>query len=299
MVGYMELRHLRYFVVVAEEENITRAAVRLHVSQPPLSRQIRDLEDELGVALLHRNAKSVRLTEAGRIFCDEARAVLKRTDEAVQVARLLAKGARKHLHIGYAPSLTVEILPSALRAFEGEAPGTRVSLHDLSTEEMIHGLGDGTLDVALIIRPNKGGLGGLHWSELRRYPVCVAVPAGHPFVTGRPPGLRRVFSERLVVYTRSDYPEYAEWLNRIAPSGFTVAEEHDSSTSLVAAVEAGRGVALVPASFSCFAGMRLTVRKIAGNVTPFVVGVALPTQPLPEAIAFARAAQTAVRNKGT
>src|SRR2546426_9549440 len=83
----MELRHLRYFVAVAEEQNVTRAAARLHVSQPPLSRQIRDLEDELGVALFDHGAKSVRLTEAGKVFLTEASAVLQRTDEAVQTVR--------------------------------------------------------------------------------------------------------------------------------------------------------------------------------------------------------------------
>ena len=290
----MELRHLRYFLAVAEEENITRAALRLHLSQPPLSRQIRDLEEELGVALLHRDAKSVRLTEAGRMFADEARAVLQRAEEAVRAVRLLGSGGRKQLHIGYAPSLTVEILPAALRAFEQGSPGTRVALHDLSTAEMIQGLRDGSLDIALLVRPGRGGLGGLRWRELRRYPVCVAAPAGHPFTSGPAPGLRQVFAERLLVYTRADYPEYGEWLDRIAPIPHTIAEEHDSSTSLVAAVEAWRGVALIPESFACFAGRRLVVRRIAGKLPPFVVGTALPENPEPAALAFAEAARAAV-----
>src|SRR5438034_416182 len=88
----MELRHLRYFVAVAEAENVTRAALKLHVSQPGLSRQIRDLEAELGFLLLERSAKSVRLTAAGRVFLDEARAVLKRAEEAVKTARTVADG---------------------------------------------------------------------------------------------------------------------------------------------------------------------------------------------------------------
>src|SRR5207249_7024652 len=88
----MELRHLRYFVAVAEEQNVTRAAARLHVSQPPLSRQIRDLEDELGVALFNHGAKSVRLTEAGKVFLTEAHAVLQRVDDAVQMAKAVATG---------------------------------------------------------------------------------------------------------------------------------------------------------------------------------------------------------------
>src|SRR4029078_19331 len=114
----MELRHLRYFVAVAEEENITRAAARLHVSQPPLSRQIRDLEEELGVALLERGAKHVRLTDAGRIFLNEARAVLERVQQATKAVRAVIDGKRGEIHVGYAPSLTVQLLPPALREFQ-------------------------------------------------------------------------------------------------------------------------------------------------------------------------------------
>src|SRR6266481_8230343 len=118
MLARMELRHLRYFVAVAEEQNVTRAAARLHVSQPPLSRQIRDLEDELGIALFEHGAKAVRLTEAGRVFLNEARAVLQRVDEAVQTIKAVASGQRGEIHVGYAPSLTVEVLPRTLRFFQ-------------------------------------------------------------------------------------------------------------------------------------------------------------------------------------
>src|SRR2546425_12935588 len=96
----MELRHLRYFIGVAEEENVSRAALKLHVSQPALSRQIRDLEEELGFLLLERSAKAVRLTEAGRAFLTEARAVLQRAEAAVQAARALATGGRGELDVG-------------------------------------------------------------------------------------------------------------------------------------------------------------------------------------------------------
>src|SRR5437016_75278 len=113
----MELRHLRYFVAVAEEENVSRAALKLHVSQPALSRQVRDLEEELGFELLERSAKSVRLTNGGRAFLDEARAVLQRAEAAVKKARAVADGEDGELHIGYAPSLTARILPPTLRRF--------------------------------------------------------------------------------------------------------------------------------------------------------------------------------------
>src|SRR3974390_2431677 len=103
----MELRHLRYFVAAAEAETGSRAAGRLHVSQPALSRQIRDLEEELGFSLFERSAKSVRLTAAGKAFLTEARAVLQRADEAVTTARAVAAGGQTELHVGYAPSPTV------------------------------------------------------------------------------------------------------------------------------------------------------------------------------------------------
>src|SRR5690348_6289458 len=100
----MELRHLRYFVAVAEEQNVTRAAAKLRVSQPPLSRQIRDLEEELGVILFARSAKSLRLTDEGKLFLNEARAVLLRASEAIRAVRALTGGASGELLLGYAPS---------------------------------------------------------------------------------------------------------------------------------------------------------------------------------------------------
>ena len=110
----MELRHLRYFVAVAEAENVSRASLKLHVSQPPLSRQIRDLENELGFLLLKRTAKSVSLTEAGRTFLNEARAVLQRVDEGVKKARAVATAGETDLHVGYSPTPFAEILPKNL-----------------------------------------------------------------------------------------------------------------------------------------------------------------------------------------
>lgn len=288
----MELRHLRYFAAVAEEQNITRAAARLHVSQPPLSRQIRDLEEELGVALLERSAKSVRLTEAGRVFLVEVKGVLARVEQARQAVQAFAGG--REIRVGYAPSLTVELLPHALREFQKSSPGVRVTLHDLSTQEMLAGLREERLDLALTIQPGKKSLTGLMFQELRRYGVCVAVAPSHALAGKEGVELNGLAGEPLVSYTRKDYPEYYAWLvDLFAPLGFPpqVAEEHDSATSLVAAVESGRGVALVPESFSCFAGARLILLPLDPAPLSFAVGVVRRKgEILPEVAEFIAAA---------
>ena len=148
----MELRHLRYFVAVAEMENVSRAAMqRLHVSQPSLSRQIRDLEDEMGVQLLERTAKSVRLTEAGRAFLDEARAILKHTDDAVGKVRAIAGKSETELHIGDLPLATGRVMPALLPAYQQAMPNVKVKDNDRAVEKNIAGVRDGRLQLAIII----------------------------------------------------------------------------------------------------------------------------------------------------
>jgi DNA-binding transcriptional LysR family regulator len=272
----MELRHLRYFTAVAEEQNVTRAAARLHVSQPPLSRQIRDLEEELGVELFKRTAKSLELTEAEKIFLNEARAVLLRSQQAVQTVRAVATGARGQVRVGYAPSLTVEILPKALKFFEQEHPGARVALHDCSTEEYGRMLLERKIDLALGIRPAGRMWPGVVFETLASYPLYCAVAASHPLAKKRAISARQFKEERLIGYSRDEYPEYHAWLRGIfRPFGFdlVVAEEHDSITSLMAAVEAGRGLAIAPSSLRCLAGPRLKLLPIHPNLPPLVVGV--------------------------
>ena len=230
----MELRHLRYFIGVAEEENVSRAALKLHVSQPALSRQIRDLEEELGFQLLERSAKSVRLTEAGRTFLAEARAVVQRADDAVKAARAIATGASGELNVGYAPSLTARILPQTLRAFQTELPRVRARLHDLSTEEMLTGLRDDKLQIAFVARPTPAMLRGLSFDALTRDPMCLAVTPKHPLARRRTVTLVEAAREPLIVYSRKEYPEAHERLDamfRAIKPKPRIAEEHDVDQS--------------------------------------------------------------------
>jgi LysR family transcriptional regulator, benzoate and cis,cis-muconate-responsive activator of ben and cat genes len=271
----MELRHLRYFVAAAESENVSRAALKLHVSQPALSRQIRDLEEEIGFPLFKRSAKSVSLTEAGREFLTGSRAVLQRAEEAVSTARAIALDGRGEIHVGYAPSPTVRILPPTLRAFQEQLPHVRVKLHDLSTEEMLTGVREGKLQIAFIVQPSRAMLRGLRFETLACDPMCLAVPPNHAFARLRSVTVTQAANEPLVAYGRKDYPEYHEYLAALFASVKVkprIVEEHDSAASLMAAIEAGSGVAVVPQTMACSAGPRLVLIPLKPAPEPVVIG---------------------------
>jgi DNA-binding transcriptional LysR family regulator len=275
----VELRHLRYFVAVAEAENVLRAATqKLHVSQPAVSRQIRDLEDELGAQLFERTGKSVRLTDAGFLFLKEARAVLERTDEAVRSVRAFAQVGETELHVGYTPALRAQIVSPTLRAFQREMPKVHVKLHDWSSEKILTGLRDGRLQLAFIVRPSKrGAFRDLRFEELLREQVRLAVPPTHPFAQRRSVSLVNAAKEPFVGLTREDFPDYNAYLNAVfAPvkNKPRVIEEHDSMTSVVSAIEAGTGVGLTVDALGYSFGSRLKLMRLTPEPKPLSFGIA-------------------------
>ena len=274
----MELRHLRYFVAVAEALNFTKASARLRVAQPALSRQMTDLEDEIGVDLMKRSPRGVTLTAEGKLFLDEVRELLKRADESVEKVRALARGEYGELHVGYAPSPTVEVLPPALAAFQKAVPRVKVLLHDLSSDELIAGLQNATLELAVMVRQPVGDeTAGIQFELLRTYPLCVAMTATHPFARLKSITLEKLAAEPLVGFRRKDYPEYNRILARVfAPvrAKPRIAVECDSASSLITEVEAGRGVALSSTIFKLVAGKRLLYRPLTGTAEVASVGIA-------------------------
>jgi len=273
----VELRHLRYFVAVAEMENVSRAALKLHVSQPALSRQIRDLEDELGFSLLERTAKSVRLTDAGRAFLDNARALLQNADDAVTKARAVASSEPTELHVGYSPTPTAEILPKTLRAFQAAMPNVHVKLHDWSNNAILEGIRDGRLQLGLIVPPAKASaLPDLRYEELFHERVCVAVAPQHPFARRRAIPLADVAAEPLIGLTREDYPSYYDLLSIVFSKSKQkprVIEEYDSFTGIISAVEAGTGVAIGADTLGHSFGNRVKVLHITPEPKPIPVGI--------------------------
>jgi len=273
----MELRHLRYFVAVAEEQNVTRAAARLHVSQPPLTRQIHDLEAELGVALFERKGRTIRLTEAGRVFLKEAQAALDRVDEAVRTVRALASDGQEELHLGYAPTPTMEILPKLLSAIRQKFPQLKVVLHDLSSPEMLAGLREGRLHAALMMQPAKPPGRGMVFTMLKSYPVGVAAAASHPVARRRQVTLESLRTEPIVAYCRKDYPDYHDFVARsLGPISkkLKIVDDCDSGTSLAAAVESGRGICVCASIFTSTAGRRLTFIPLDPPPPQAIVGIA-------------------------
>lgn len=293
----MELRHLKYFTAVARELSFTRAAKQLRVAQPALSRQIRDLEHELGITLLERNPHGVRLTAAGRAFQAEAQTVLQQAGRAMEVARAFATGARGELQVGYAPSLTVEVLPQALRRFQQEAPGVQVVLHDLGTDDMVTGVREGRLHLALAVPPTGPALKDLVFEPLRRYAVRVAVAPTHRLARARQVSLSQLEGEPLIAYARGAYGEYHQWLTQLLGAAGLVpkiVEEHDGVMSLLAAVESGRGAAVVAECVGLVAGARVRLKPLQPAPPPFVMGVVHRRRPSDPSVARFLAALRAV-----
>jgi len=246
-----------------------------------LGRQVQDLEDEIGVDLLRRSPRGVTLTAEGKLFLEEVRELLKRADESVEKVRALARGEYGELHVGYAPSPTVEILPPALAAFQKAVPRVKLLLHDLSSDELVTGLQNGTLELAIMVPPAGDQTAGIEFELLRTYPLCVALTSAHPFARLKSITLEELATEPLIGLRRKDYPEYYQMLNRIfAPIGAKprIVVECDSASSLITEVEAGRGVTLANPSFKLVAGKRLLYRPLTGTTEVGSVGIARATK---------------------
>jgi DNA-binding transcriptional LysR family regulator len=258
----VELRHLRYFVAVAEMENVSRAATqRLHVAQPSLSRQIRDLEDEVGVPLLERTARAVHLTDAGRAFLDEARAILKYTNDAMLKARAIGGKRETELQVGDFPLVAARIMPRLLREYKKAMPNVHVKLHDWPVEKDIAAVRDGQLHLAIIIAPLTGNWRReLRFEELMTLRVCLAVSRDHPFARRKAVPLSEAAREPFVALLHEEYPQHRAYVNAIfarVKDKPRAVEEHDGWAGLFSAVDAGTGVAIASNTFDYAFGDRV------------------------------------------
>ncbi|KWU50082.1 MULTISPECIES: LysR family transcriptional regulator [Pseudomonas] len=249
----MELRHLRYFIAVAEELHFGRAAQVLGISQPPLSQQIQALEQEVGARLFERTNRRVELSEAGRLFLQEARLVLAQVDKAADVARRAQSGELGELKIGFTSSAPFNSsIPQAIFAFRQAFPAVHLNLQEMSSTEVAESLVDESIQVGLMRPlPLPDSLGVI---ELMHEPLVAVLNAGHPLVDGSERGLHlaQLAQEPFVFFPRT-YGSglYAQLLNLARDAGFSphFAQEAGEAMTIIGLVAAGLGVSVLPASY--------------------------------------------------
>lgn len=246
----MELRHLRYFVAVARERNFTRAAETLHIAQPPLSRQIQQLEDELGIDLIEAGSRPLRLSEAGRLFYEQAVQVLERVDEMKAMVGRLHDSNRNRFGMGFVASTLYGKLPEVIRSYRAARPGVELTLLELTSVEQIAALKEGRIDAGFGRIPFDDP--ALDRQLLRNEKLIAAVPANHPVLARAGSlALAALAAEPLIVYPKAPRPSYADQvLSLFRDAGLkppSVHEVRELQTAL-GLVAAEAGVCLVPAS---------------------------------------------------
>ena len=262
----MELRHLRYFVAVAEEGSLTTAAERrLHTAQPSLSRQIRDLETEVGVKLLERGARGIALTPAGRIFLDHARLALLQVEAAGEAARRAAAPERTTFVIGFLTGHEVVWLPQALRILREEAPGIEITLSSQPSPELAGALMRGKVDVAFLRREAQAP--GLAFKFLIKEPLVAVLPAGHRLAARREITPQDIAGETYVAPTRTA-PVLKTVIHAYAArSGITLTPAYDAEnlSSAMSLVASTGGVTLLPLYAQNLLSPAVVVRPLRGE----------------------------------
>jgi DNA-binding transcriptional LysR family regulator len=269
----MELRHLRYFIAVAEEGHITRAAERLGMQQPPLSQQIRALERELDVQLLRRLPRGVELTEAGHALLTDARAILAHIDHAFTTTRRTARGELGRLVVGFTSSAPFHpFVPRVIRAFRDGAPDIALTLEEGGTIELIDDLRHERVDAAFI-RTHVTDPAGLTVDPLLEEAMLLALPATHALAAGGADGipLAALAAETFVVYRRHSGPGlYDAIIAACHAAGFSpqISQEAPRIVSTLNLVAAGLGIALVPASLRRMQMDGVAYRTLQGMPQP-------------------------------
>jgi LysR family hca operon transcriptional activator len=262
----MELRHLRYFVAVAEAGSLTVAAARkLHTSQPSLSRQIRDLEDEIGVQLLTRRARGIELTPAGRAFLDHARSVLSQVEAAAEAARRVAHPAKPCFSMGFLTGHELTWMPEALRMLRDELPNIDVMISSQYSPVLADGLSKGKIDAAFLRR--EKGVPDLAFRLLVKEPLIVILPTDHELAALKAISPRDLAGETFVSVSNTAPVLRVVIDNYLKRSGIkiTPAHEADHVTMGMSLIASTRGVGLLPAYAQNFLPSSITSRPLKGD----------------------------------
>jgi LysR family hca operon transcriptional activator len=243
----MNLRYLRYFIAVAEEMNFTRAAERLHTVQPSLSRQIRCLEEIVGAALFYRDKHKLELTEAGRIFLEESRSMLRQVERAMALARQGADAEAGQVAIGFNVGSEGRIFSKLLPVLRQRYPEMHLTYHTMTEMELIAALEKHQIDVAFLGGPIE--VAGIRWEVLVRQEVVVVLPVHHPLAKLKRVPPARLAEMQIILPSVAANPKYVEFVMKIARAAgvrFTLGAEYNNVLSALHAVSLGLGFALIP-----------------------------------------------------
>ncbi|GAA1004393.1 LysR substrate-binding domain-containing protein [Streptomyces thermogriseus] len=267
----LDLRQLHYFVTVAETEHVGRAAERLHISQSPLSRQIAQLEQKLGLTLFERSQQRIRLTRDGQVFLAEARALLRHADRLENLGRRLGRGEEGGLCIGYvADAMHTGILPSALRTLHGERPGVHIALYNLPPAEQFEGLRQRSLDIALVHEPPGADDPDLLAAPLLEDPLLLALPAGHPLADQEKVTPEDLDGRPWIAIENTQDPAWRDtFIATCTAAGFTPDIRLEAAEPLTALglVASGLGFALVQKSMAHATTEEVAVRELPWHET--------------------------------
>ncbi|MEE8058974.1 MAG: LysR family transcriptional regulator [Pseudomonadales bacterium] len=244
-----EFRRLKHFIAVAEELHVGRAAVRLHISQPPLSRSIHQLEAFLGVQLFVRTPQGVELTNEGEVFLKEARKILQMVERACEFTAQAQRGEIGRLIIGYYGSAIFNVLPRLMAAFKLRYPSAALSIHNMNKSEQIQALRDHSIHIGFIRYVNDEP--DITTETIMREPIHVAVPANHPLAEKESMG--ELSTKPMMVFPRSPRPSFVDQVISLChKSGFVpnIVQEADDAETCIALVSTGLGISMVPASLS-------------------------------------------------
>ena len=273
----MELRHLRYFVAVAEELHFTRAAERLGIKQPPLSLQIRQLEQEIGTALFHRLTRGVELTEAGTLLLDDAHRILDQVERTKTSIQTRARGETGRIHVGFAGATYFQpLVPDIIRSYRKTYPGVVLSPEQSNTPHLIAGLLSGAIDVAFVRPPLSDGE-GLAVQPLVEEHMRIVLPAAHPRADSRSMPLSALAQETLILFPRTIGPGlHDSIIASCQRAGFSPALGQDAPqiSSIVYLVAAGFGVSIVPQSIEQIHAEGVTYLRIDGDEPRAPIGLA-------------------------
>jgi DNA-binding transcriptional LysR family regulator len=284
----MELRHLRYFIAVAEELHFTRAAERLHIGQPPLSHAIQMLEADVGALLFERTRRSVRMTEAGRLFLDDARRILALAEQAAETARRAQRGEAGELRIGFTFSTPLTpLFATVINRYRQQFPAVSLTLHEMATQTQLDGLHQRRLDLGFVRPPEGGNAGGIVLTALREDQLVVVLRRAMPLARQKTVRMEQLKDEAFVMYpANAGTGIYPQIFRLCREAGFVprIGQVAGEASTIIGLVAAGCGVSVLPASFDrirmdgvCYrqiadegADTRLLLAQRGGEVSPLV-----------------------------